>query len=111
MIQKFTLQDESGFRAWLDATPKAVVFWRGVGCEYSARFAPHYAQLDGEGAALAQRAAEHGAEGPVGDRYELDLTPTLVCYRHGKESARLEAAIGVGIRPDGALAWVRGLGP
>jgi len=111
VISKFRLDQEKEFRAWLDASPRAVVLWRGVGCDFSARFQPHYARLDGERYSLGQRWVEYGAEGPVGDRYQLNLTPTLVAYRDGIEAARLEAAAGIGIRPEGALSWIRALAP
>lgn len=108
-MRSFELADEEAFGAFLHEHPRVVVFWRGVDCEYSAEFRPAFAKLDAGTWTPIERWVEHGAEGPVGDRYQLNLTPTLVAYRDGVEASRLEAVVDVGIMPEMADRWVSGL--
>lgn len=108
-MRTFPLDDEAGFQRWLREHPRALVLWRGEECRYTEEFEPSVRRLDPGAWALAARWVEHGGEGPVGDRYRLEVTPTIVAYRTAAEVARLEAKVGVGLDGREAQRWMSAL--
>lgn len=100
---------DDGHDAFVAANPRALVLYRGVGCPYSRTFERVFGETEVAGWARLVQEVEEGGEGPVGDRHRVELTPTVAAFVDGRESARLEAKLLLGITRQQYARWVRGL--
>src|SRR5947209_1004997 len=95
---RFALDEAEDFRAFLKETPRALVLMRGDACPYSAAFEPVFAQArPPAGWSACIRIVEEGGRGPVAEALGVERTPTVVALADGREVARLEAKLLVGI--------------
>lgn len=112
-LARYSLDDEAGFQAFLQREPCVVVLFRGRQCPYSARLEGPFeeAARGDEGWSFAIRQCRSGDAGDVNQRYGIRVTPTLVAFQDGKEVARLEAKMLVGITKQRMQDWIDGLEP
>jgi len=109
-MERFALDEEDAFRAFVKATPRALVLLRGVGCAYSAAFERTFtAERAPEGWSRVVRQVEEGGRGPVGEALGVEVTPTVVAFVAGAEAARLPGKLLVGISRGSYLRWLRTL--
>lgn len=109
-IPRFGLRDAEGFRAFLAATPRSVVLFRGVGCLYSTAFEKAFEEEPvPEGWVRVVREVEEAGRGPAGDAHRLDVTPTVAAFTREAEAARLPGRLLLGITRQQYRRWVRGL--
>lgn len=108
---RFSIDDEAAFSAHLEREPRTVVVFRGRQCPHSAKFEPAFQEAGkaDEAWSFVIRECRSGGKGEVGDRYDIDITPTVVAFRDGKEWRRLEAKDGVGLPAHRFQEWLDGL--
>lgn len=105
MIERIALDDTTGLAAFLAAHPRAIVLFRGQGCPYSATFEPVFVALTPEPAVV--RLVEEGGRGPVAAALGVDITPTVARFDRGREVARLNGRLLLGITRTGYGRWLK----
>lgn len=106
-LERFDLADDDGFRARVASAPRLVVLMRGDGCPYSARFEKHFLDVPAPpGWGRAIRAVEEGGRGPVAEALGVVATPTVVAFERGRERARLEATLLLGLSRNAYEEWL-----
>lgn len=109
-IQRFSLDDEAGFQAYLARVRRVVVLAYGVGCPYSSRFEPEFRETPAPfGWATAIREVEEGGRGPVAEGLAVEVTPTVLAFQQGKPVDRLDGKLLIGITRNAYREWVRKL--
>src|SRR5687768_14224616 len=107
---RFGLHEDAAFRAWLARTPRAIVLLRGDGCPYSATFEPVFlATAPPAGWALAIRMVEEGGRGPVAEKLDVEVTPSVAAFRDGAPAQRLPGKLFLGIPRTTWKRWLKTL--
>lgn len=109
MATRFAIPDDAAFSAWLEAQPRALVLYRGVGCPYSATFEKVFLEIPAPGWSIAIREVEEGGEGPAGEALGIEITPTVGAFRDGREE-RLKGKLLLGLTRSQYKAWLKKLG-
>ena len=111
-IPRFALAEDAAFRAFLARTPRAIVLLRGDGCPYSATFEPVFvATTPPAGWTLAIRMVEEGGHGPVAEKLDVEITPSVAAFRDGAPAERLPGKLLIGIPRTVWKRWLKGLQP
>lgn len=105
-MQTFRAGDDAGFSAFLAATPRALVLFRGTRCPYSATFRPHFEAAEGEtpGWALAVRDLAE-ADDAAWRAHGIAVTPTVVAFVEGEPAARLPGRLLLGLTRQAFAGW------
>jgi hypothetical protein len=107
VIARFDLDDAAGLRAFLDKAERALALMRGVGCVYSTAFEPAFVEIEPPpGWLRCVRLVEEGGRGPVADAHGVDITPTVVAFADGREVARLDGKLLLGIPRTKYKRWL-----
>jgi thioredoxin-like negative regulator of GroEL len=110
VTRTFSTEDEAAFEAFLAATPRALVLFRGTRCPYSATFRPHFEKAAGAHPAwtFAVRDIEEGDDA-TWDAHGIEVTPTVVASVEGRPVARLRGKLLLGITRQAFANWLKRL--
>lgn len=111
-MQSFPVGDLTGLRAFLAAAPRAVVFFRGTHCPYSATLRPHVEAAAAAGLpgwTFAVQDLSETGDDPTWDACGVEVTPTVVAYERGREVSRVAGRMLLGITRSALQKWLRTL--
>lgn len=102
------MDEAAPFQAFLDAAPRALVLFAGDHCPYSATLRPHFEAAAREGAggwAFAVRDLSERSDA-AWDAHGVQVTPTVVAFERGRETARLPGRMLLGITRPAFRKWL-----
>lgn len=109
-IRVFDLDQDAEFRDFVAKHSRVVVLFRGVGCPYSETFERVFGEEAlPEGWERGIRLVEEGGEGPVGDAWGIEVTPTVEAFVDAAAAKRLPARVLLGIPRAAFRRWLKSL--
>lgn len=112
--QTFAAEDAARFQAFLGATPRVLVLFRGTRCPYSATLRPHFekaAEAGLPGWAFAVRDLPETGADDAWDAHGIEVTPTVVAFETGRETSRLAGKALLGVTRAAFQRWLKTLPP
>ncbi|MGQ9781220.1 MAG: thioredoxin family protein [Nitrososphaeria archaeon] len=100
-------QIETEFNASLhDKDKTIVVVFYATYCPFCAKFSPCIEKYSSDMSFLFAKADITDDDNPFWDKYRIVTVPTLIAFRNGKEVARKESILGVGLDEDDLNAFL-----
>ena len=75
----------------------SIIVFRADWCPFCRKFRPLYEAYEGMVNARMAEAVVNEDENPLWDRFNIQVVPTIVAFRSGKEIARRNGVAGVGL--------------
>jgi len=89
------VDSERGLKDTLKATERVIALFYASWCPFCVDFLPVF-QKHAEGGRLGFIVVQDDQE-TLGDRYAVEVVPTVLFFRNGKVAGRLDGTLGVGL--------------
>lgn len=94
-------------KALADSKDRTVVLFYADWCPFCRKFKPQFEAYEGKAGVALAEAKINEEENPLWDRYKIDVIPTIVAFRYGKEIARRNGKAGIGLFDDDVKALIK----
>ncbi len=84
----------------------SMVMFRADWCPFCRKFKPLFESYAGKTKARMAEAVVNDDDNPLWDRFNVQVVPTLVAFKNGKEVARKDGVAGVGLSEDDLKAML-----
>ena len=91
-----SLTNES-ISAFVSSGAASLVMFRADWCPFCRKFRPVFGSYDGKAKVRMAEAVVNEDDNPMWDRFNVQVVPTLVAFKNGKEVARKDGVAGVGL--------------
>ena len=88
---------ENSIEGFISPDDASVVMFRADWCPFCRKFKPLFESYEGRVNARMAEAVVNEDENPLWDRFNVQVVPTIVAFRGGKEIARKDGVAGVGL--------------
>jgi thioredoxin 1 len=99
------VDNERGLNETLKANERVIVLFYASWCPFCVDFLPIFQKCSG-GKGLGFLVVQDDQE-TLGDRYAVEVVPTVLFFRNGKVTRRLDGTLGVGLSEKQLTAFIQ----
>lgn len=99
------VDDEQGLKGTLKVNERVVALFHASWCPFCTAFLPVF-QRCAEGEGLVFLIVQDDTE-TLGNRYAVEVVPTVLYFQKGAVAQRLDGALGVGLKEEQLIAFIQ----